>query len=54
MRFAIDVVFLDRTRSPLSVREAVPPNRFVGERGAAAVLELPAGGTRGALAGGRG
>jgi uncharacterized membrane protein (UPF0127 family) len=43
MRFAIDVVFLDRARSPLSVREAVPRNRFLRERGAAAVLELPAG-----------
>jgi uncharacterized protein len=41
MRFAIDVVFLDRGRAPLRVREAVPPNRVVREPGAAAVLERP-------------
>jgi uncharacterized protein len=42
MRFAIDVVFLDRGRAPIAVRRAVPRNRIVGERRAAAVLELPA------------
>ncbi len=48
MRFALDVVFLDRARRPISTRRAVPRNRFVGDRRAAAVLELPAG--RGARA----
>ena len=43
MRFAIDVVFLDRERRALSVRRSVARNRVVGDRGAAAVLELPAG-----------
>ncbi len=43
MRFAIDVVFLDRERRALSVRRSVARNRVVGHRGAAAVLELPAG-----------
>ena len=42
MRFAIDVVFLDRARAPISVRRAVPRNRFVADHRAAAVLELPA------------
>ena len=42
MRFAIDVVFLDRSRQPISRRAAVPPGRIVFERRAAAVLELPA------------
>ena len=41
MRFAIDVVFLDRARAPISIRRAVPRNRVVSQRGAAAVLELP-------------
>ncbi len=41
MRFAIDVVFLDREREPIAVRRRVPRNRFVGRRGAVAVLELP-------------
>ena len=44
MRFAIDVVFLDRERRPLSVRRSVARNRLVCDAGAAAVLELPAGG----------
>ena len=43
MRFALDLVFLDRTGNPLAVRARVPPCRFVWKRGAAAVLELPAG-----------
>jgi len=42
MRFAIDVVFLDPARAPISVRRAVPRNRMVADRQAAAVLELPA------------
>jgi uncharacterized protein len=41
MRFAIHVVFLDRTLAPVSVRGAVPPNRVVREPGATAVVELP-------------
>jgi hypothetical protein len=43
MRFAIDVHFLDRRRRPIAVARTVPPNRVVGHRSAAAVLELPAG-----------
>jgi uncharacterized membrane protein (UPF0127 family) len=42
MRFAVDVVFLDRARAPISVRRAVPRNRVVADRHATAVLELPA------------
>lgn len=41
MRFAIHVVFLDGARRPISVRGSVPANRLVGDRRAAAVLELP-------------
>ena len=41
MRFAIDVVFLDRARTPLAVRRAVPANRVLRDRRAVAVLELP-------------
>jgi uncharacterized protein len=44
MRFALDLVFLDRRGRPLTVRRSVPPRRFVRHRGAAAVLELPAAG----------
>jgi uncharacterized membrane protein (UPF0127 family) len=43
MRFGLDLVFLDRKWRPLSSRRAVPPRRFAADRGAAAVLELPAG-----------
>lgn len=43
MRFALDLVFCDRALRPLAIRAAVPPNRFVGERRAACVLELPVG-----------
>ena len=42
MRFAIDVVFLDRDGAVVSRRRAVRPGRIVVEREAAAVLELPA------------
>ena len=42
MRFALDLVFLDRRDRPLATRRAVPARRLVGHRGAAAVLELPA------------
>jgi trehalose synthase len=41
MRFALDLVFLDRDGRVRSVRRGVPPRRFVRERGAVAVLELP-------------
>jgi uncharacterized membrane protein (UPF0127 family) len=41
MRFPIDVVFLDLGRTPLSRHTSVPPNRVVGDRRAAAVLEVP-------------
>lgn len=44
MRFDLDLVFLDREGRPLAVRRGVPPRRFAAHRGAAAVLELPAGG----------
>ncbi len=43
MRFAIDAVFLDRELSVLSVRRDLRPWRMAGQRGARAVLELPAG-----------
>jgi uncharacterized membrane protein (UPF0127 family) len=43
MRFALDLVFLDEDRCPVSVRCAVPPCRVARERHADAVLELPAG-----------
>jgi uncharacterized protein len=51
MRFALDLVFLDRDGQPRSVRRGVPPGRIAVQRGAAAVLELPAGGAAGADAG---
>jgi uncharacterized membrane protein (UPF0127 family) len=43
MRFPIDVVFLDRDLSVLSVAEDVRPWKMRGARGAKAVLELPSG-----------
>jgi trehalose synthase len=43
MRFALDLVFLDRCGRALAVQREVPPRRFVSERGAVAVLELPSG-----------
>src|SRR5262245_39920166 len=42
MRFALDVYFLDCAGRVLSVRRQVPPRRVVWQRGAAAVLEIPA------------
>jgi uncharacterized protein len=44
MRFALDLVFLDAGLRPLAVRRSVRARRVAGHRGAAAVLELPAGG----------
>jgi uncharacterized protein len=41
MRFPIHVVFLDAAMAPVSVCGAVPPNRVLRERRAAAVVELP-------------
>lgn len=41
MRFALDLVFLDRNGRPLALRRAVPPRRLAFDRRAAAVLELP-------------
>jgi uncharacterized protein len=43
MRFELDVYFLDRRGRVLSVRRRVPPRRLLCCRGAAAVLEIPAG-----------
>ena len=42
MRFALDVVFLDREDREIRHLHAVPAGRVVRERRAAAVLELPA------------
>ncbi len=42
MRFALDLVFLDRAGAPLAACRDVPPRRHVWCGGAAAVLELPA------------
>ena len=43
MRYPIDVVFLDRERRVVSIRHRLRPWRFASARGAASVLELPAG-----------
>lgn len=43
MRFPLDIVFLDARGRVVAVRRDVPSRRFVAERRAAAVLELPAG-----------
>src|SRR5919198_5466211 len=43
MRFAIDVVFLDRANQVLKVASSLEPWRTTACRGARAVLELPAG-----------
>ncbi len=43
MRFALDLVFLDRDGRPCSLRLGVSPRRFAWDRRASAVLELPAG-----------
>ena len=42
MRFALDLVFLDRDGKALAVRRGVGPRRLAADRRAAAVLELPA------------
>jgi len=43
MRFPIDAVFLDRDLVVLNVAADLPPWRTARQRGARAVLELPAG-----------
>jgi uncharacterized protein len=43
MRFELDVYFLDPAGRVLAVRRRVPPRRLLWCRGAAAVLEVPAG-----------
>lgn len=42
MRFALDIHFLDADGTVLGSRLAVPPRRFVAQRAAVAVLEIPA------------
>ncbi len=41
MRFALDLVFLDRRGEAIAVRRGVRPRRVASARGASAVLELP-------------
>ena len=44
MRFAIDVLFVDRQDRVVGLREAMPPGLpYAGDRGARYVIELPAG-----------
>jgi uncharacterized protein len=43
MRFAIDVVFLDRSMKVLRVEPRVRPWRVTGQRGARSILEMDAG-----------
>jgi len=43
MRFAIDVVFLDRDLKVLKLREHMSPWKAAAHRGAHSALELPAG-----------
>ena len=51
MRFAIDVVFLDRDGQVVKLVEKLKPYRGAfGGRGAHSVLELPAGASRGVIA----
>jgi hypothetical protein len=46
MRFPIDAVFLDRDLVVMKVVEDLAPWRMAAQRGAKAVLELPAGAAR--------
>jgi uncharacterized membrane protein (UPF0127 family) len=41
MRFALDVVFLNREGEVVGLRRGVPPRRVVWQRGAWAVWEMP-------------
>jgi uncharacterized protein len=43
MRFSLHLVFLDSRMAPISVHGSVPAGCVVGDRRAAAVLELPVG-----------
>jgi uncharacterized membrane protein (UPF0127 family) len=43
MRFALDLVWLDPAGDVLAIESGVPPWRVRGRRGAAAVIEAPAG-----------
>lgn len=43
MRFPIDVVFLDRALVVVGIEATIDPWRTAAQRGAKAVLELPAG-----------
>jgi uncharacterized membrane protein (UPF0127 family) len=44
MRFAIDVVFVDRADRVVGLAPNMPPNRpYAGARGARRTIELPAG-----------
>ena len=43
MRFPIDVVFLDKALVVLGIQDTIDPWRTASQRGAKAVLELPAG-----------
>ena len=45
MRFPIDVAFLGQDGCPVSVSRRVSPGRFVSDRRAVAVLEVPSRGT---------
>jgi uncharacterized protein len=49
MRFALDLVWLDRDGRVLAVEQSVPPNRVRSRRDAAAVLEFPAGCSSGSI-----
>jgi uncharacterized membrane protein (UPF0127 family) len=53
MRFPIDAVFLDRDLVVLKVVENLAPWRMAAQRGAKAVLELPAGAASGLRPGDR-
>ena len=48
MRFALDLVFLGARGEVLEVRTGVPPRRVAWRRGAATVIERPAGWMAGA------
>jgi uncharacterized protein len=52
MRFELDLVFLDGSGRVVAVHRRVPPRRVIWQRGARAVLEIPAeeGGESGAAA----
>ncbi len=53
MRFALDLVWLDRHGRALRIDRAVPPRRLRGCRRAHAVLELPPGAAAGLRPGSR-